>query len=523
MSRSLSSDPHARPRLAGNPDVLRLHPADNVVVALHDLAADAPLGDDAIQTRQPIPMGHKIARALIPAGSAIVKCGHPIGRASISILPGDHVHIHNVSELSAGFDSGSATALPATGLGRDPGAGARTFQGLRRPDGRIGTRNYVGVLTTVNCSATVARRIAAAFTTPGALGNFPNVDGVVAFTHPTGCAMDKAGEGYAILERVTQGYLSHPNFGALLLIGLGCEVNQGNAYGRESADGRPFAFFNIQDSGGTTTAIAEGIEKVRAFLPGVNAARREPVPVSGLKVGLQCGGSDAFSVISANPALGCASDLLVSWGGTTILSETPEVASGAAGLLRRCANQASADALRRRFQWWQEYLLRHGTVMEKNPAPGNIAGGITTLAEKALGAIAKGGTGPLVEVREYAAPVSGPGLVFMDSPGFDPVSATGQIASGANLICFTTGRGSTFGSVPAPCIKLASNTRMYRHMQDDMDLNCGVIVDGDATLPEIGARIAELMIEVASGTRTKSELLGLGESEFAPWIMGAVL
>jgi altronate hydrolase len=245
--------------------------------------------------------------------------------------------------------------------------------------------------------------------------------------------------------------------------------------------------------------------------------------VSGLKVGLQCGGSDAFSVITANPALGRAADLLVSQGGTVILSETPEVVSGAAGLLRRCINPRVAEALRARFAWWQDYTRRHGTVMEKNPAPGNIAGGITTLAEKALGAIAKGGSAPIVEVREYAEPVCGPGLAFMDSPGFDPVSATGQIASGANLICFTTGRGSTFGSIPAPCIKLASNTRMYRHMHDDMDVNCGAIVDGDATLDACGADIAALMLAVAGGMRTKSESLGIGESEFAPWILGAVL
>ena len=424
-------------------------------------------------------------------------------------------------ELPADFDQCVTVApcVPRPNSGRV----SRTFQGFRRADGRAGTRNYIGILTTVNCSATVARRIAAAFSVPGALADFPNVDGVVAFTHPTGCAMDKTSEGYAVLERVTRGYLSHPNFGAVLLIGLGCEVNQGTGYGRAAGDERPFEFFNIQDSGGTSAAIAEGVAKVRGFLPRINDARREPVYVSGLKVGLQCGGSDAFSVITANPALGWAADQLVSWGGSPILSETPEVASGANGLLARCADPATADALRRRFNWWQGYTRRHGTVMEKNPAPGNIAGGITTLAEKSLGAIAKGGSGIFMEVREYAEPVTGPGLAFMDSPGFDPVSATGQIAAGANLICFTTGRGSTFGSVPAPCIKLASNTRMYRHMQDDMDINCGEIMDGETDLAGMGERISAMMLEVASGGRTKSELLGLGENEFAPWIMGAVL
>ena len=502
---------------------LQLHAADNVTVALEDLPSGLPLDDGRISTRASIPLGHKVAMTAIAAGASVVKCGQPIGLAIEPIAAGEHVHIHNVSELPGGFMQDAAGAGRHTGRAQKSTLQARTFPGFRRPDGRIGTRNYIGILTTVNCSATVARRVAAAFSAPEVLAGFPNVHGVVAFTHPTGCAMDRGSEGYAVLERVTNGYLSHPNFGAVLLIGLGCEVNQGAGYGREGSDDRPFEFFNIQDSGGTTAAVADGIAKIHAFLPRVNAAQREPVPISGLKVGLQCGGSDAFSVISANPALGCASDLLVSLGGTAILSETPEVASGAEGLLQRCASQSSADALRRRFEWWLEYTRRHGTALEKNPAPGNIAGGITTLAEKALGAIAKGGSGPLVEIREYAEPVHGPGLVFMDSPGFDPVSATGQIAAGANLICFTTGRGSTFGSVPAPCIKLASNTRMYRHMQDDMDLNCGAIVDGVASLDEMGAQIAAMMIDVAGGTRTKSEALGLGENEFAPWIMGAVL
>ncbi|MBI1733303.1 MAG: altronate dehydratase [Gammaproteobacteria bacterium] len=509
--------------MTGASSILRLHPADNVAVALRDLAPDDPLPGTGVKVSSAVPLGHKVALASIRSGEPIVKCGHPIGLASGAIPPGSHVHIHNVSELPGRFaPETEALHAPPGGHG-NVNVAQRTFPGIRRPDGRAGTRNYVGVLTTVNCSATAARRIAAAFSAPGALADFPNIDGVVAFTHPTGCAMDRAGEGYAVLERVTRGYLSHPNFGAVLLIGLGCEVNQGDAYGRVPGDGRPFEFFNIQDSGGTSAAITEGVARVRAMLPQADRMRREPLPLGGLSVGLQCGGSDAFSVISTNPALGRAVDMITEWGGTAILSETPEVASGADGLLRRCAGTTAADALRGRFRWWEEYTRRHGTVLEKNPAPGNIAGGITTLAEKALGAIAKGGAGPIMEVREYAEPVRGPGLVFMDSPGFDPVSATGQIASGANLICFTTGRGSTFGSLPAPCIKLASNTRLYRHMQDDMDLNCGTIVDGSATLDDIGALIAETMLRVAGGARTKSELLGLGENEFAPWILGAVL
>lgn len=504
------------PRLA-----LVLDAVDNVAVASADLASGADTGVGGVRTLTAIPFGHKVARQAIAAGTPVVKSGQPIGIATESIPAGAHVHIHNVSALPAGFAQFTAGSVAKSGVvtpGATPG-----FPGFRRADGHIGTRNFIGIMTTVNCSATVARRIAAAFSVPGALADFPHVDGVVAFTHPTGCAMDRGGEGFAVLERVTRGYLAHPNFGATLLVGLGCEVNQGAAYGRTAGDERPFAFFDIQSSGGTSAAISDGIARVREMLPVVERARRECAPLSGLKVGLQCGGSDAFSVISANPALGRASDWLVARGGTAILSETPEVASGAAGLLRRCAGAAVADRLRARLAWWEDYTARHGTVMEKNPGPGNIAGGITTLAEKALGAIAKGGNGPIMEVCEYAEPVAGPGLVFMDSPGFDPVSATGQIASGANLVCFTTGRGSTFGSVPAPCIKLASNTRMFRHMQDDMDVNCGAIVDGEATIDDMGARIAALMVEVASGAPTKSEALGIGECEFAPWILGAVL
>lgn len=504
--------------------VLQLDAADNVAVALADLPAGTVIGAGNVRTGMPVAPGHKVALVPIAARAAIVKCGHAVGLATEAIPAGAQVHINNVRELPTGGGHAlrpAAAVRPATRC--DPAPASATFPGYLRADGRIGTRNYIGILTTVNCSATVARRIAAAFAAPGALAAFPHVDGVVAFTHPTGCAMDRAGEGFAVLERVTRGYLSHPNFGAVLLVGLGCEVNQGAGYGRGAGDDRPFEFFDIQGSGGTAAAIASGITRVQELLPVVNRARRGPMPLSGLKIGLQCGGSDAFSVISANPALGRACDRITAWGGTVILSETPEVASGAAGLLARCRDAAVAQALQARFDWWQGYTARHGTTMEKNPAPGNIAGGITTLAEKALGAIAKGGSGTIMEVREYAEPVSGPGLVFMDSPGFDPVSATGQIASGANLVCFTTGRGSTFGSVPAPCIKLASNTPMYRRMEDDMDVNCGTIVDGTATLDDMGARIATLMIEVASGTPTRSEALGIGESEFAPWILGAVL
>jgi altronate hydrolase len=405
-----------------------------------------------------------------------------------------------------------------------PEAERASFMGYVRSGGRVGTRNYVGVLTSVNCSATVARMVAQAFDAK-ALSAYSNVDGVVAFTHGTGCGMGTSGEGFSILQRTMWGYVRHANFGAVLMIGLGCEANQIrfllDAYGL--SEGPTFQFFNIQDAGGTRAAVEDGVKRIQAMLPHANAVRRERVSAEHLSLALQCGGSDGYSGITANPALGAAVDLLVRHGGTAILSETPEIYGAEHLLTRRAAKRAVGEKLIARIRWWEDYTKRNDGAMNNNPTPGNKAGGLTTILEKSLGAAAKGGTTNLVGVYQYAEPITAKGFVFMDSPGYDPVSATGQVASGANVLCFTTGRGSVYGCKPTPSIKLATNTQMYQRLADDMDINCGEVLSHGVPVAEMGRRIFARILDVASGTRSKSEALGFGDNEFAPWVVGAVM
>src|SRR5690606_30553065 len=384
--------------------------------------------------------------------------------------------------------------------------------------------NYIGCISSVNCSATVCRQIADAFR-GDALAAFPNVDGVVPITHKTGCGMASAGEGIDLLRRVTAGYIRHPNFAAVLFIGLGCESNQVSsllgAEGLNESDS--LRTMTIQDIGGTRKTIEQGIALIKELLPIANQATRQPIPISHLTVGLQCGGSDGYSGITANPALGAAMDLLVQHGGTAILSETPEIYGAEHLLTRRAVSKEVGQKLVDRIHWWEEYTERLGGEMNNNPSPGNKAGGLTTILEKSLGAVAKAGTSNLSDVVEYAQTVTSHGLVFMDTPGYDPVSATGQVAGGANVICFTTGRGSVYGCKPSPSLKLATNTRMYRHMSEDMDINCGEILEGATTVQQKGAEILQRIIEIASGQRTKSEEYGFGEDEFAPWVLGPTM
>jgi altronate hydrolase len=387
------------------------------------------------------------------------------------------------------------------------------FQGIRRPDGRVATRNYIGILTSVNCSATVARMIASR--AAGLCEGFPNVDGVVALTHGTGCGMAADGDGIRLLRRTLNGYARHPNFAAILVIGLGCEVNQ--LTGFDLPVDTPT--MTIQELGGTSATVRRGLEVIRELLPAANAVTRSPVPASELVLGLQCGGSDGYSGITANPALGAAADLLVRHGGTAILAETPEVYGAEHLLTRRAVSRAVGERLIERIRWWESYA----ESMDNNPSPGNKAGGLTTILEKSLGAVAKGGTTPLTAVYEYAEPVTERGFVFMDTPGYDPVSATGEVAGGANLICFTTGRGSVYGCRPAPSVKLASNRETYLAMEEDMDVDCGAIVAGEVSVAELGEQIFQLVLEVASGRKTASEELGFGDEEFAPWQLGAVM
>jgi altronate hydrolase len=378
------------------------------------------------------------------------------------------------------------------------------------------------VLTTVNCSATVARRIAAHFTSD-VLRDFPNVDGVVALTHGTGCGIASDGEGAEILRRVFAGYATHPNFASVLLLGLGCETNQVDSLVELTGSRDTVRTANIQDEGGTSASIRNGIASVYEMLEQANRQTRVSVPASHLVIGLQCGGSDAYSGISANPALGVATDYLVRDGGTAILSETPEIYGAEHLLTRRASRPEVAERLLDRIRWWEDYTAQHKARMDNNPQPGNKTGGLTTILEKSLGAVSKGGSSNLREVYLYAEQAREHGLVFMDSPGFDPVSATGQVAGGANLICFTTGRGSVFGCKPTPSIKIASNTALFQRMQDDMDINCGSIIDGEHTVEQAGAAIYNEILEIASGKPTRSEVHGFGEEEFQPWLLGATL
>jgi len=503
---------------------IRLHPADDVVIARQQLVGGTKLLDEDVVVAGLVPPGHKVATRAIPAGAPVRRYNQIIGFASRAIAPGDHVHLHNLA--MGAFDRDYAFGVDAKPT--DYVVPAATFEGIVRRDGpnagKVATRNYVGILSTVNCSATVARGIADHFTRER-LAAYPNVDGVVALTHGSGCGMDTHGEGMQILRRTLGGYAKHANFAGVLIVGLGCEANQISALlgAQALAEGPLLRTFSIQDTGGTAKTIARGIAMIEEMLPQANRVTREPVSASHITVGLQCGGSDGYSGVTANPALGAAVDLLVRNGGTAILSETPEIYGAEHLLTRRAVSRAIGEKLVARIRWWEDYTARERGEMNNNPSPGNKAGGLTTILEKSLGAVAKGGTTNLVEVYEYAEPVTASGFVYMDTPGYDPVSATGQVAGGANMIVFTTGRGSAYGCAPAPSLKLATNTALWQRQEEDIDLNCGEIVDGGATVPQIGERLFRLMLDTASGTRSKSELHGYGQNEFVPWYVGAVM
>ena len=502
---------------------IRLHSDDNVVVARTEMLPGVAVADESVTTRTVVPAGHKIATAAIAKGAPIRKFGQIIGFAAEPIAPGEHVHVHNVEVTD--FDRDYAIGQEKTPTKMVPEAERATFEGYVRKDGRVGTRNYIGLLTSVNCSATVANYIAQQVERSGVLDAYPNVDGVVALTHGTGCGMADTGEGYDNLQRTLWGYARHPNFGGIVMVGLGCEVNRIDflleAYGIER--GPLFKTMNIQDMGGTRLTVEAGVREVAAMAPAVNEIKRTTVPVSKLTVALQCGGSDAYSGITANPALGRAVDMLVAQGGTGVLGETPEIYGAEHLLTRRAEAPEIAEKLIARIKWWEEYCAKHGGQMNNNPSPGNKAGGLTTILEKSLGAAAKGGTTNLTGFYRYGEQVTTPGFAHMDTPGYDPVSVTGQIAGGCNLVCFTTGRGSVAGYKPVPSVKLATNTAMYDRMSEDMDINCGTIVDGAESIDDVARRILATFIETASGKPSKSEQLGFGDHEFVPWQVGAVM
>ena len=500
--------------------VIRLHESDNVVVAAKGLKA----GDwaEGVALVDPVKTGHKIAIRPIAAGEPVRKYGQIIGYAAGPIEAGAHVHSHNLEYRPSPHNyqfSVDCEALEAV-----TAAERATFQGYRRKSGRVGTRNYIGVLTSVNCSATAARLIAASFT-PDVMEAYPHVDGVVAFVHATGCGMADNGDGYANLQRVLWGYARNPNLAGVVLVGLGCEVNQIDflleAYQIER--GPLFQTMNIQTIGGLRKTVDAGADVVRGMLPVANAARREICPASDLTLALQCGGSDGWSGITANPALGHASDLLVRHGGTAVLAETPEIYGAEHLLTRRARDREVGEKLVERILWWEDYTARNFGSMDNNPSPGNKRGGLTTILEKSLGAVAKGGTSPLNGVYRYGEPIDERGFVFMDSPGYDPASVTGQVASGCTVVCFTTGRGSAFGCKPSPSIKIATNADVFDRMPEDMDINAGRIVSEGASIEEVGEEIFERILAVASGAPSLSEAQGLGDNEFVPWQIGATM
>jgi altronate hydrolase len=505
------------------PRSLRLAASDNVLVAVDAIPAGTVIA--GVTARAKVPRGHKMAAVAIAQGQPILKFGQIIGFASAAIAPGDWVHEHNAD---VGPDGGIARDY-AFGEGAIPDAvlpveQRATFEGFRRANGKAGTRNYIGILTSVNCSTTVAGFIAQEIERSGVLKDYPNIDGIIALKQANGCVVDYRGVIFDTLKKTTWGYATNPNMGGVIMVGLGCEGFQipkfKEAYGVVESD--LFRTMTIQETGGTRKTVAAGVEAVRAMLPRVNAVKRETIPASELMLALQCGGSDGYSGITANPALGIAADILVRNGGTAILSETPEIYGAEHLLTRRAASREVGEKLVEIIRWWEDYTQRNNMEMNNNPSPGNKLGGLTTILEKSLGAAAKGGSTTLKAVYHYADPVTAKGFVFMDTPGYDPVSATGQVAGGANVLAFTTGRGSAYGCKPTPSFKLATNTPIFEQMRDDMDINCGDVLDG-VSLEAKGQEIFDLMLRIASGERTRSEELGYGDNEFVPWQIGATM
>lgn len=521
MSNTAPSAPAASPALL-------LHPADNVAVLKTTIKAGGALDIDGrdVFTSAIIPAGHKMAVARMKKGDRVTKYGQTIGFAKETIEPGNHVHTHNVELGSFGrnYDF-CADARPVEIVPADQQI---TFPGYLRPGGRVGTRNYIAVISSVNCSASVSNYVRDHFRTADFQKQYPNVDGVIAFTHKSGCANDP-GDPTRLLQRVLAGIAKHPNIGGYLMIGLGCEVNQvqriveNEHLDQVRENEQPPVTMNIQTVGGIRKTIAAAVKAVEEMLPRVNDVTRTAQPLSKLTLAMNCGGSDGSSGITANPALGFASDELVRQGAASVLAETPEIYGAEHLLTRRAVTREVGEKLVDLIHWWENHAKLYGVSIDNNPSVGNKDGGLTTIYEKSLGAVAKAGQSPLAAVYDYAGEINSPGLGFMDTPGFDPVSMTGLVAGGATVGVFTTGRGSVYGCKPSPCIKVATNTPLFNWMEDDMDINAGTILDGTETVEQVGQRIFDKIVAVAGGEKTKSELAGIGDEEFAPWLQGPVL
>ena len=505
-----------------------MHPEDSVAIAKRPIpeGTELPGAPSPLRANQTIPPGHKICIQPVANGDPVKRYGQTIGFADGDIPVGDHVHVHNV-ELGA-FNRDYAYCTDAGKVDHYSDDQLRTFQGFARPGNRAGTRNYIAVISSVNCSASVSRYIAERFTADMLQRDFPNVDGVIAFKHTSGCANDP-GEPTFVLQRVLAGIARHPNIGGYLLVGLGCEVNQVQAIVKNEhldapreGEQAPIAM-DIQTLGGIRKTVEAGVKAVADLLPRANDVVRSEQPLAKLALAMNCGGSDGNSGITANPALGVASDEIVRHHGISVLGETTEVYGAEHLLTRRAVSREVGEKLVDMIRWWEDYAEQHQVSINNNPSIGNKAGGLTTIYEKSLGAVAKGGQSPLAAVYKYAEPVTTPGFGFMDTPGFDPISMTGLVAGGCNVGVFTTGRGSVYGCKPTPCIKVATNTPLYNWMEDDMDINAGTILDGTESVGQVGKRIFEKILSVANGERTKSELNGIGDEEFAPWILGSVL
>ncbi|MEJ7838573.1 MAG: altronate dehydratase family protein [Thermomicrobiales bacterium] len=503
-----------------------LNPADDVIIAKQALLprSKIQMADSELTIGGMIPQGHKIAIHAVAKGQPVRRYGQIIGFASVDIAAGSHVHVQNTEvhqgelELDYGF---TEDYVPVELV---PEAERRTFMGFRRPDGRFGTRNYVGIVATVNCSSTAVRRVAEHFDTPEFREQYPNVDGVIAFPTKGGCGAHYGSNYLGMLQRTMAGIVDHPNVAAYLILSLGCETNQAEdliANTGLGGENTP-TVLTIQLDGGFEKTVVAGIAAIERLLPEANRSVREPIPASEIVLALQCGGSDGWSGVTANPALGYASDLLVKQGATVVLGETSEVYGGEHILTRRAVSKEVGQKLVDKIHWWENYTSMFGASIDNNPSPGNKLGGLTTIYEKSLGAIAKAGTTPMTDVIDYAERITGRGFIHMDTPGYDPVSATGQVAGGCNVIVFTTGRGSAFGFKPSPSIKVATNSELFANQKPDMDINAGRMLDG-LTLEEMGMEIFEEILAVASGKQSKSEISGLGEEEFNPWIIGATL